>query len=691
MVKCNGFQFIDDLHWADASSLGLLFHLARYLQDRAVLFVCTYRPVAAMETGPNAALFRDIRANLIRYGAIELEIRQGIDVAKYVAQRYPLNTFSPDFIANIQEQTEGHPLFVSQLFSLWQETGMITPASTSDGRPMWGLARNAEVHPAIPQTVGVVLEERIRLMEDELREILVCASVEGEDFTAQVITHLRRLDEYRTYDDLETLEHRYRLILELGPKDVDSTVLDFYRFVHRFFREYIYNRLSSGKRRILHRQVGECLEALYSNRQRIAGQLALHFREANELVKSARYALMAAQLEQSRYAWSESKKWCEFGLILVDKMPDEVEMRHVRIDLYVELSNICYYKSDYSPAIRLSEIIIREAGDNLIAKAQAYLNLSETHLIIGHFQAAHECAQQMLELAQSLGNDAVLARALDQFSWVSFYRADFQSAVEVAKEALILYEKLNDRYGMAFSCRVLGYTYEALGLYEESRLFREKGLTIATEMKDQINRGWLLFELGELYQTLEDWSRARACHEAHLNLVKDFKEEGYLSYAYDGLGRVEIAQGNFTVGLQYLNAALEIRKRVDEKPWVGVTLCNLSKANLLIGNLDVAVEQARSAVEIFESLDDRLYAPLGLFTLGLALSAAGKLEEAMAAFLQAKDQIGLTEFRLGKPSEALLSLEQSLKTWRELSDQRQAERLVGRITEISAQPNREER
>ena len=36
--------FIDDLHWADSSSLGLLFHLACYLQDRAVLFLCTYRP-----------------------------------------------------------------------------------------------------------------------------------------------------------------------------------------------------------------------------------------------------------------------------------------------------------------------------------------------------------------------------------------------------------------------------------------------------------------------------------------------------------------------------------------------------------------------------------------------------------------------------------------------------------------------
>ncbi len=133
--------FIDDLQWADASSLGLLFHMSRYLQDCPVLVICTYRPVEATETGSNAVLFRDIHANLIRYGALELELRQGINVIEYVAQRYLNNTFSPNFIKYIQEKTEGHALFVSQLFSWWEETGVVACKQNPDDQLVWEVSQ----------------------------------------------------------------------------------------------------------------------------------------------------------------------------------------------------------------------------------------------------------------------------------------------------------------------------------------------------------------------------------------------------------------------------------------------------------------------------------------------------------------------------------------------------------------------
>ena len=84
--------FIDDLHWIDTSSLNLLAHLDRFLRDRAVLFICVYRPVEALETGPNAQLFRDVLAELRHKVAVE--ISHGIDVAEYVRQRYARNLFS---------------------------------------------------------------------------------------------------------------------------------------------------------------------------------------------------------------------------------------------------------------------------------------------------------------------------------------------------------------------------------------------------------------------------------------------------------------------------------------------------------------------------------------------------------------------------------------------------------------------
>jgi|GEM_PF-6002388 len=206
--------FIDDLHWADGSSLSLLFHLAQYLQNCPVFFISAYRPVEAMETGSNAPLFREIRANMIRQGATESEMRIGIDVAGYVRQKYPLNTFPAELVGYAQKITEGHALFVSQVFSLWEDTGVIVSEPNSDGQTFWKMAKTPDEYSAIPKTLSEVLEERIRLMEDNLRDILTCASVEGEDFTAQVIARLKKIEEYEVCESLETLERRYRLVQE---------------------------------------------------------------------------------------------------------------------------------------------------------------------------------------------------------------------------------------------------------------------------------------------------------------------------------------------------------------------------------------------------------------------------------------------------------------------------------------------
>jgi len=238
--------FIDDLHWADGSSLNLLFHLSRYLQDCSVFFIFAYRPVEAMEIGSNAPLFRKIRANLISHGTKELELRIGIEVVGYVQQRYPFNTFPIELTEYAQNFTEGHALFVSQMFSLWEDTFVIVPEHNPEGQTVWNVAKNVQEYSAIPQSLSEVLEERIRLMENNLRDILTCASVEGEDFTAQVIACLKKVEEYKVCECLETLEHRYRLVQEQGEKHIDSKVIEFYRFVHRFFREHIYQKLSQG-------------------------------------------------------------------------------------------------------------------------------------------------------------------------------------------------------------------------------------------------------------------------------------------------------------------------------------------------------------------------------------------------------------------------------------------------------------
>ena len=237
---------IEDLHWADASSLKLLFHLSRNLDGQAILFVCTYRPIEA-ETGPTTDLGKII-ANLIRYGALRIELKQGIDVSQYVAQRYPKNSFPSDFIQRVQKQTDGHPLFVDQLFSELEETHLITSSPISGNESVWHLVPNLPETFPIPASLQAVLEERLRRMFDGLREILNCAAVEGEDFTAQVVGRLRQLDESSIFDSLKILNDQYRLIRELGPREVDIATIPTFTNLHIVSTKTIYT-INSTKAR----------------------------------------------------------------------------------------------------------------------------------------------------------------------------------------------------------------------------------------------------------------------------------------------------------------------------------------------------------------------------------------------------------------------------------------------------------
>ena len=253
---------IEDLHWADKSSLELLFHLMRNLEDCSLLIVVTYRTVEAMQSGEYASDFQTIRANLIKDSNTvqEIVLTRGLDVREYLQQRYNSLILAEEIIKRIQEETEGHAIYVAELFNLWEQTGEIVFDGTS-----WQLA-DGEINIKLPPNFREVLQQRIKNLNDQLQEIITRASVEGDDFIVQTIAKLLEIEEYKMFDEFEALEKNYHLISQKGSEEISQVIFDFYHFVHRFIQQHIYEELSGGKRRILHRQLGMCLEKLCVDR-----------------------------------------------------------------------------------------------------------------------------------------------------------------------------------------------------------------------------------------------------------------------------------------------------------------------------------------------------------------------------------------------------------------------------------------
>lgn len=348
-------MFLDDVQWADESSLNLLCYLINTVQDCPIMIIAAYRPVEALETGIHAKVFRDMRGNLIeRKETVELELIEGIEVGVYLDERYTNNQF-PERVKDLfNEITEGHPFYLEQLCSHWEEMGNIVKGIGEDGRERWYLSEESNPGIALPSKIGEIIEARFRNLSERMRDILTVASVEGDEFIAQTIAKTLEISDLIIFKDLRVLENNYRLVNWKEKQEQINRILDFYRFAHRVIREHAYQEISAPERRLYHRKVGEVLEVLYDGDiYSISGQLSRHFEIAEDHRKAAQYALGAAEYEKSHYAWKEAKEWCIRGIYETKKALEaevDKEMLNLQFSLQIFLGECHYYSGEVQEA-----------------------------------------------------------------------------------------------------------------------------------------------------------------------------------------------------------------------------------------------------------------------------------------------------------------------------------------------------
>jgi DNA-binding SARP family transcriptional activator len=190
---------LDDLHWADLSSISLLSYLARRLAEAPILIVAAYRPeevahpsISSGQGGQHP--LADVLSEFKRYlGDVWVDLdqvgpAQGREFVDAFLDTQP-NRLSEEFRQRLTRTTGGHPLFTIELLRDLEERGDLR----QDEAGLWVAELNL-VGDVLPVRVEGVIEKRIGRLDPELREALVIASVEGEEFTAEVIAKVQDSD-----------------------------------------------------------------------------------------------------------------------------------------------------------------------------------------------------------------------------------------------------------------------------------------------------------------------------------------------------------------------------------------------------------------------------------------------------------------------------------------------------------------
>ena len=271
---------IEDLHWADISTIDLLAALAQRPEPSKLLILGTYRPVDAVLYAEH---LRDIVQELRVHNQCEevmLELLSMEDVGSYLRGRLD-GEVSTELSTKVFQRTNGNPLFMVNLVEDFIHQQILVQR---EGRWTYdGQAQN--VVEGVPESLHSFLLQRFGALSSEQRLILEAASVVGIEFTSAVMASALEQTTGDIDHQCELLGAQGQFIEAIGLQNwPDGTLTGRYRFQHPLYLEVLYDQIGDARKAGFHRDIGERLETGYGDQtNEIAAVLANHFDRGRDL------------------------------------------------------------------------------------------------------------------------------------------------------------------------------------------------------------------------------------------------------------------------------------------------------------------------------------------------------------------------------------------------------------------------
>jgi tetratricopeptide (TPR) repeat protein len=306
---------LEDLHWADESTLLFLEHLAERLPRIPCLVVGTYRD-APIDVTPQLA---EALSTLVRQRQAQLLSLTRHSAAETDAMLRSLSGHPPPpaVTAAVYTETEGNAFFVEEVFRHLAESGKVLD---SRGRFRPDL-RIEELD--VPANVRLVTGRRLDRLSEQTRGVLSVAAVVGRHFTFEFLQAVVELGEEALLDALDEAEQARLIASESSGSE------ERYWFTHELIRHTLLTRLSAPRRRRHHLRVADALEQLHAGELELhAADIAHHLAEAGKAADPLRTAViitLAGDRALEAAAFDEALHFYEQALALLP--PQEARRR----------------------------------------------------------------------------------------------------------------------------------------------------------------------------------------------------------------------------------------------------------------------------------------------------------------------------------------------------------------------------
>ncbi len=436
--------FLDDIHWADKPSLLLLRYLARGVAGQRLLIVGAYRDVELDRTHPLSEIIATLRREQ-PYQRVVLRGLPAEDVLGFLTALEPSEEVAPgreQLAAALYHETEGNPFFIVEILSHLVEEGKLFRESgvwTTGGANISDLG--------IPEGVREVIGRRLSRLSEGCNRTLTLASTMTGGFTWEELRAITGEGEAALLDRLdEALAHQ---LIQERKADHAAT----YDFTHALIRQTLYAELSTPRRVVLHRQIGQALEELHAgNLEPHLAELAHHFYQAapgGDIDKAIGYAKRAGDRATEVYAWEEAATHYDLALQALElkDRPDEPRC----CELFLALANALWVSGDVSKSQEAFEgawRLARQLGaPELLARAALGIGYQ------GDFGTVNEHLVAILEQSlDALGeaDSPFRARVLARLGSALVFSPERKRKEALSRQAIDMARRLDDKPALAW-------------------------------------------------------------------------------------------------------------------------------------------------------------------------------------------------------------------------------------------------
>jgi predicted ATPase len=435
--------FLDDIHWADPSSVDLLAYLGSKCRAWRMLLVLTYRPSDLMRSQHP---FGPVKLELQGRGIcreIALPFLRREDLVHYLSLAFTGHEFPDQFAAVLHARTEGNPLFMVDLLRYLHDCGVIV-----QDQSRWVLVGAIpDLQRELPESVRGMIQRKVDQLSADDRQLLMAGSVFGPEFGLVGTSEVLGREPADVEERLAVLESVHGMVRLVGERTLpDGVVTVRYGFVHALYQNALYAALQPTRKAAWSAAAAQALLTHYGEKSaERAADLAVLFEAARDPAQAAEHYLIAAENAARLFAHHEAVALARRGLAQLQKLPDTPERAHRELPLLMTLGMQVQVSHGYAaPEAERTYLRARELCEQVPDAPPLFLvlwGLWMYYEVGSHLGKSLELAERLLALGQDAQDTGKILQARLALAVTSFSLGDPAATRDHAEGGVALYDR----------------------------------------------------------------------------------------------------------------------------------------------------------------------------------------------------------------------------------------------------------